>query len=69
MIYLKGELIMNVKKIMSFSEEEIETLKAAGKLLGAIRSALNACEIDSLDDQAKNLLKALDVVLTEVKDR
>ena len=60
---------MNVKKIMSFSEEEIETLKVAGKLLGAIRTALNADEIDSLDDQAKNLLKALDVVLNEVKDR
>lgn len=54
---------------MSFSEEEIETLKAAGKLLGAIRSALNAGEIDSLDDQAKNLLEALDAVLNEVKDR
>ena len=66
---MKGELIMNVKKIMSFSEEEIETLKAAGKLLGAIRSALNAGEIDSLDDQAKNLLEALDEVLNEVKDR
>ena len=60
---------MNVKKIMSFSEEAIETLKAAGKLLGAIRSALNAGEIDSLDDQAKNLLEALDAVLNEVKDR
>ena len=60
---------MNVKKIMSLSEEEIETLKAAGKLLGAIRSVLNAGEIDSLDDQAKNLLKALDSVLNEVKDR
>ena len=66
---MKGELTMNVKKIMSFSEEEIETLKAAGKLLGAVRTALNADEIDSLDDQAKNLLKALDVVLNEVKDR
>ncbi len=66
---MKGELIMNVKKIMSFSEEEIETLKAAGKLLGAIRSALNAGEIDSLDDQAKNLLEALSAVLDEVKDR
>ena len=60
---------MNVKKFMSFSEEEIEILKAAGKLLGAIRSALNAGEIDSLDDQAKNLLEALDAVLNEVKDR
>ena len=60
---------MNVKKIMSFSEAEIETLKAAGRLLGAIRTALNADEIDSLDDQAKNLLEALDAVLNEVKDR
>lgn len=60
---------MNVKKIVSFSEEEIETLTAAGKLLGAIKSALNAGEIDSLDDQAKSLLKALDAVLDEVKDR
>ena len=60
---------MKVKKIIIFFLYNIETLKAAGKLLGAIRTALNACEIDSLDDQAKNLLKALDVVLNEVKDR
>ena len=50
---------MEVKKIAGFSDEEIETLTKAGKILGSLASAIAASDVDGLDVDATNLINAL----------
>lgn len=57
---------MEVKKIAEFSKEEVETLTAAGKILGALANAIAASEVDGLDVDATNLIKALQEVIARV---
>lgn len=54
---------MEIKKIGTFSEEELEKLKTAGTILGATAKSLEAKEIDSLDETALKLVAALKNVL------
>ena len=57
---------MEVKKIAEFSKEEVETLTAAGKILGALANAIAASEVDGLDVDSTNLIKALQEVIARV---
>lgn len=54
---------MEIRKIGTFSEEELEKLKTAGTILGATAKSLEAKEIDSLDETALKLVAALKNVL------
>ena len=57
---------MEVKKIASFTEEEIEALQKAGSILGKLAKAIEASEVDGLDEDATNLVKALQEVVARV---
>lgn len=60
---------MEIRKIVSFNEEELDILTTAGKLLGAVKKALDGKEVDALSDDSKQLLDALAKVLDEVRVR
>lgn len=60
---------MDVKKIATLNQEEVETLKAAGKLLKTILEQLETNTIDSLIEQDIELLKAIGVVVDKVCSR
>ena len=60
---------MEIRKIVSFNEEELNVLTTAGKLLGAVKKALDVKEVDDLSDDSKQLLDALANVLDEVRAR
>ena len=60
---------MEIRKIVSFNEEELNVLTTAGKLLGAVKKAFDDKEIDGLSADSKQLLEALDKVLDEVRAR
>jgi len=57
---------MEVKKIAEFSAEEVEALKVAGNILGALAKAVAAGEVDGLDVDSTNLLSALKDVIARV---
>lgn len=57
---------MEVKKIAEFTKEEVEVLTKAGMILGALANAVAASEVDGLDVEATNLIKALQDVLARV---
>lgn len=57
---------MEVKKIAEFTKEEVEILTNAGKILGALANAIAASEVDGLDVEATNLIKALQEVIARV---
>ena len=56
---------MNVTKIGSFSAEEIEALKQAGNILGSLVKAMDASEINDVDEETMQLIKAI----ADVADR
>ena len=60
---------MEIRKIVSFNEEELKALTTAGKLLGAVKKALDGKEADALSDDSKQLLDALAKVLDEIRVR
>lgn len=60
---------MEIKKIASFNEKEVEVLTTAGKLLGTVKSAFEAGEVTELTPEAKSLLDAVDKVLSEVRSK
>ena len=60
---------MEIRKIVSFSEEELNALATAGKLLGAVKKALDDKEVDDLSDDSKQLLDALAKVLDGIRLR
>ncbi len=60
---------MEIRKIVSFSEEELNALTTAGKLLGAVKKALDDKEVDDLSDDSKQLLDALAKVLDGIRLR
>ena len=57
---------MEVKKIAEFTPEEVEALKTAGNILGALAKAVAAGEVDGLDTDSTNLIKALQDVIARV---
>ncbi len=59
---------MKVTRILGFSEDEIESLKKAGNILGAFAAALNEETADEikLDDTAIQLATALKEVLGRI---
>lgn len=57
---------MEVKKIAEFSKEEVEALTKAGQILGALANAVAAGEVDGLDTDSTNLIKALQEVIARV---
>lgn len=60
---------MLVKKVVSLSEEEVGTLVATGKLLKEIKGGFESSEIDSLDENSKQLIAAVYAVMSEVVGR
>lgn len=58
---------MEIIKIGRFTESEIEALRAAGTILGTFAKALEAKEIDKLDEESKQLLGALAAVLNRLQ--
>ena len=58
---------MEITKIGSFTEKEIEALKEAGGILGSVAKALEAGEINLLSETSKNLVRALKEVLGRVE--
>ena len=57
---------MEVRKIASFTQEEVEALQKAGTIIGTLAKAIAASEVDGLDEDATNLIKALQEVLARV---
>ena len=57
---------MKVTKVAEFTPEELETLKAAGGILGAVAKSIAAGEIDALDETATKMVAALKEVLTRI---
>jgi len=57
---------MEVKKIAEFTTAEVETLTAAGKILGTLANAIAASEVDGLDVDSTNLIMALKDVIARV---
>ena len=57
---------MEVKKIAEFTPEEVEVLTKAGQILGALAKAVAASEVDGLDVDSTNLIKALQDVIARV---
>ena len=57
---------MEVKKIAEFTKEEVEILTNAGKILGTLANAIATSEVDGLDVEATNLIKALQEVIARV---
>jgi beta-N-acetylglucosaminidase len=60
-------LFMEITKIGSFTEKEIEALKEAGGILGSVAKALEAGEINLLSETSKGLVEALKDVLGRIK--
>ena len=58
---------MEITKIGSFTEKEIEALKEAGGILGNVAKALEAGEINLLSETSKGLVEALKEVLNRIK--
>ena len=58
---------MNVTKIGSFTNEEIEALKKAGTIISSAAKAFSAGEITVLDETSKQLLEALKEVLGRIE--
>ena len=58
---------MEITKIGSFTEKEIEALKEAGGILGSVAKALEASEINLLSETSKGLVEALKEVLNRIK--
>ncbi len=60
---------MKVTRILGFSEDEIESLKKAGNILGAFPAALNEETTDEikLDDTVVQLTNALKEVLGRIQ--
>ena len=57
---------MEVKKIASFTQEELEALQKAGTIFGSLAKAIASAEIDGLDEEATNLISALKEVLARI---
>ena len=57
---------MEVKKIAKFTNEEVDFLVKAGEVLGGLAKAISAGEVDGLDDNATNLVKALKEVIERI---
>ena len=55
---------MEIKHILNLSDDEFDTLIAAGELLGSIRDSKDS--YDELSDGTKNLLKGLQEVLDQL---
>lgn len=60
---------MNIKRVMSFADEEKETLVAAGKILGAVKKEFEDGNVDLLGEEATNLVTALSGVALDVLDK
>ena len=50
---------MNIARIGSFSEKEIEALREAGTILGAVVKAFDAQEITEVDEATAQLVAAI----------
>ena len=57
---------MEITKIGSFDENELDTLSSAGSILGAVAKALESGDITTLDDDAKALIAGLQEVLNRL---
>ena len=57
---------MEIRKIASFTHEEIEALTRAGAVLGAVAKNVVAGEVDGLDQEATQLVNALRDVLGRI---
>lgn len=60
---------MQIKKIVNFTEEEIEILTTAGKLLRTVSEAFQSKEVDEISTESKQLLNALVTVLDTIKNK
>lgn len=60
---------MEIRKIVSLSEEEVNVLVSAGKLLKAIKNAFDSGEIDAIDDNGTKLIAAVNSVSSEVVNK
>jgi hypothetical protein len=57
---------MNIKKVATLGETEVETLIAAGKILRELSDGLADSTIDELSSETANLLSALNSVLSSI---
>lgn len=57
---------MNVRKIASFSQEDFEALKVAGTILGDLNRALNASDINELEETSFDIIRALAAVSADI---
>ena len=56
---------MDVKKVLSLNEAEIEKLVEVGKFLKELVTKKQAKEFDAYDDKLQNLLEALEKITAE----
>ena len=57
---------MEIRKIASLTTEEIDTLSAAGTILGALARASEIGDIDGLNAETASLLDAIKKVLARI---
>lgn len=57
---------MEIKKVINFTQEEIEILTVAGKLLKSVGEALKNKEAEAIAAESKQLLNALVTVLNTI---
>ena len=60
---------MEIKTIVNFSASEIETLKTAGAMIGNVNHALQNCDAEAINEEARELLSALKTVIEGVLNR
>ena len=59
---------MNITKIGSLTEQEKGQLVQTGTILGALAKALSAQEIDEIDKESLELVKAIKDVATRIAE-
>lgn len=57
---------MEIKKVVNFTQEEIEILTVAGKLLKSVGETLKNKEAEAVSIESKQLLDALVTVLNTI---
>ena len=57
---------MQVTKVGNFTEEEVQALSEAGKILGSLAKALETGDINVLGTESSDLVKALADVLSRI---
>jgi len=57
---------MEIKKVLTLSEEDEATLVAAGQLLGNINKMFESKEIDQISADTAQLIEALQTVIEKI---